>query len=58
MLIYPYIKCSSKAVYAKVNKSLFRPKKCYSTNNKKKFIEFISKENNALELIVKKDIKE
>ncbi len=58
LLIYPYIKCSSKAVYAKVNKSLFRPKKrCYSTNNKKKFIEFISKENNALELIVNKRYK-
>tara|TARA_Y100000992_G_scaffold295739_1_gene257052 strand:- start:549 stop:1388 length:840 start_codon:yes stop_codon:yes gene_type:complete len=58
LLIYPYIKCSSKAVYSKVNKSVFRPKEiCFRTNNTKRFIEFISKENNALEIIVKNKYK-
>ncbi len=58
LLIYPYIRCSSKTAYSKVNKSLFKPKeKYYRTNNKKKFIEFISKKNNALELLIKKRFK-
>ncbi len=58
LLIYPYIRCSSKTAYSKVNKSLFKPKeKYYRTNKKKKFIEFISKKNNALELLIKKRFK-
>ena len=55
VLVQPRIKCSTKEIYARVQKyTKNRPKKKYAINTRLNFINYLSKSNNELQSIVEK----
>ena len=55
LLVYPYIKCSTKMIYSKVDKYSLKSKlNSKNLKNKKKFIKFLSLNRNDLQQIVEK----